>query len=156
MKVTPGLVRFAVVLLVASAAPGCAALRPPVPSSAQVQPELAIWERLSFGRNIPRGGKVSDADWAKFLAEVVTPRFPGGFAVTRGEGQWRDQASGAVVHEQNFILSLNHADDAAGDRLVEEIIAEYKRRFSQDAVFRMRLHVDATISFFGSDALPAA
>ena len=59
-----------------------------------------------------------------------------------GEGQWREP-SGTIVRERSFILELNHADDAAGDQAVLDVIAEYKRRFSQDAVFRQRSHVDA-------------
>ena len=31
------------------------------------------------------------------------------------------------------------------ESFVEEIVAEYKRRFSQEAVFRMRLHVDVRL-----------
>ncbi len=144
MRFPPALVRLVAVIMVAGALAGCATQRSAPPPSPTGLPELAIWDRLSFGRNIPRGGEVSEADWTKFLADVVTPRFPGGFAVVRGEGQWRGNA-GDIVHEQTYFLSLNHADNAAGDRLVEEIIAEYKRRFAQEAVFRMRLHVDATL-----------
>ena len=131
-------------LSAASALAGCAASRLPPPPPPSGIAALAIWDRLSFGRNIPQGGEVSEADWVKFLAEVVTPRFSNGFAVVRGEGQWREK-SGVIVHEQSFILDLNHADDPAGDRLVDEIVLEYKRRFAQEAVFRMRLHVDARL-----------
>ncbi|MGA7726722.1 MAG: DUF3574 domain-containing protein [Opitutaceae bacterium] len=144
MKTTPVLFCLVVGFFAAGALGGCATLQPSPAAPAHGVPELAIWERISFGRNIPRGGEVTEADWARFLAEVVEPRFPGGFAMIRGEGQWRSP-SGEIVREQTYFLSLNHADDAKGDRLVEEIIREYKRRFSQEAVFRMRLHVDATV-----------
>jgi hypothetical protein len=136
--------RLLVVLTAASVLTGCATPRIQPPPKAAGLPALAIWDRLSFGRSIPKGGEVTDADWAKFLAEVVTPRFPAGFGVVRSEGQWRHQ-SGDILHERSYILDLNHADDSAGDRLVDEIIMEYKRRFAQEAVFRMRLHVDARL-----------
>lgn len=136
--------RLLPVLILASvvSSGGCAT---PSPTPAVVaHPELEIWDRLSFGRRIPTtGGEVSDADWDKFLAEVVTPRFPSGFGVERSEGQWR-LPSGVIEHERGYNLSLNHADTAEADRPVQEIVTEYKRRFSQDAVFRMRIHVDAS------------
>jgi hypothetical protein len=155
MKIAAAFLRVVAVLVVASALPGCVTQRAPAPPSTGGLAELAIWDRLSFGRVIPQGGEVTEADWAKFLAEVVTPRFPNGFAVVRSEGQWRDK-SGAIIQERGYILDLNHPDDAAGDRLVEEIIAEYKRRFSQEAVFRMRLRVDARLGVERQKAEPAA
>ena len=107
-------------------------------------PARAVFDRLYCGRTIPAGGEVSDADWARFLAEVVTPRFPAGLTVLHGEGQWREP-SGAITRERSFILELNHADTGAAEQAVQELIAEYKRRFGQEAVLRMREHVDANL-----------
>ena len=114
----------------------CAAVRetPPAPApglSAQ------ILDRLYFGRSLPGGGSVSEQDWSTFLAEVVTPRFPSGLTVLRADGQWRD-ATGSIVREQSFVLELVHPDDAATERAVREIAADYKRRFAQEAVLRVR------------------
>ena len=99
-------------------------------------------DRLYFGRDIHGSGQVSEAQWAAFLAEVVTTRFPAGLTVWRSEGQWRDK-TGMIVHEPGFVLELLDPGDAASDRAVTEIIAEYKRRFEQEAVLRMRSRVDA-------------
>jgi starvation-inducible outer membrane lipoprotein len=52
---------------------GAAACRAPLKAMTQVD--------LYFGRNIPTGGEVSDAQWRQFLDEVVTPRFPDGLSV---------------------------------------------------------------------------
>jgi len=114
----------------------CAAVRetPPAPApglSAQ------ILDRLYFGRSLPGGGSVSEQDWSTFLAAVVTPRFPSGLTVLRADGQWRD-ATGSIVREQSFVLELVHPDDAATERAVREIAADYKRRFAQEAVLRVR------------------
>src|SRR5262249_11578696 len=49
-----------------------------------------VTDRIFFGRAIPGGGSVSEEEWATFLAEVVTPRFPDGLTVWRAEGQWTD------------------------------------------------------------------
>src|SRR4051812_753030 len=40
-----------------------------------------------FGRNRPGGGTVNDADWQRFLDEVVTPRFPNGLTVVDATGR---------------------------------------------------------------------
>ena len=132
------------VLAVASIFPGCAAVGPsPAPTVASPATKQ-IWDRLYFGRNIPTGGDVSDADWATFLAEVVTPRFPNGFTVLHGEGQWLGQ-SGAIARERSFILELSHPDTEAASRAVLEIAAEYKRRFAQEAVLHRREPVDTNL-----------
>jgi hypothetical protein len=90
-----------------------------------------------FGRNRPTGGTVSDADWERFLAEVVTPRFPAGLTVVDATGQWRGE-SGAVERERSEIVTVFHGGDAASRRAVAEIAAEYKIRFQQEAVLRER------------------
>ncbi len=98
-------------------------------------------DRLFFGRDIPGGGSVSEQEWATFLAEVVTPRFPDGLTVLRGEGQWRG-ANGAVVREPSFVMEIDHPPSAALDAALDEIAAEYKRRFRQEAVMRVRTRAE--------------
>jgi hypothetical protein len=90
-----------------------------------------------FGRNRPGGGAVSDAEWQTFLGEIVTPRFPSGLTVVDATGQWRG-ASGAVEQERSEIVTVFHGGDDAARRAVEEVAAEYKRRFQQEAVLRER------------------
>lgn len=92
---------------------------------------------LYFGRNRPDGGTVTDAEWHAFLDEVVTPRFPAGLTVVEASGQWKGQ-SGQVEREQAEVLTLLHSGDVATRRAVEEVAAEYKRRFHQEAVLRER------------------
>jgi hypothetical protein len=92
---------------------------------------------LYFGRNRPTGGVVSDGEWQRFLDEVVTPRFPAGLTIVAGDGQWRGQ-NGTLEHEQAEIVTLLHGGDARARRAVAEVVAEYKRRFQQEAVLRER------------------
>ena len=105
----------------------------------------AVSDRLFFGRNVPGGGTVSDAEWTAFVDSVVTPRFPDGLTIWHAQGQWRDPA-GALVRETVMVLEVLHPDDPVAERAVREIAEEYKRRFGQDAVLRaterttMRLH----------------
>jgi hypothetical protein len=138
-----GFIRM-VILSTALMAAGCTVISSGPAVAGVGSPSLAILDRLYCGRTIPSGGKVSDEAWAQFLAEVVTPRFPDGLTVLSGDGQWREP-SGTVTRERCFILELNHADTAAAEQSVLAIIIEYKRRFRQEAVLRIRTHADATL-----------
>ena len=121
-------------LAVALACAGCAA----APRSACGTGEQAmVTETLFFGTNIPGGGTVGDADWARFVAEVVTPRFPEGLTTWTATGQWRG-ASGAVEQERSHVLHLLRPDEPARATAVAEIAREYQTRFRQEAVLRER------------------
>jgi hypothetical protein len=126
------------VLLAAACTPAVRANPPAIPVVAQ---EAWIADRLYFGRSIPDGGTVSDTAWAAFLREVVTPRFPDGLTVLRGDGQWRD-STGVIVREASFVLELYHPASAEADAALDEIAAEYKRRFAQESVMRVRASAD--------------
>jgi hypothetical protein len=103
----------------------------------------AVIDRLSFGRDIPTGGTVSDSAWQVFLDQVVTPRFPGGFGVMRGEGQWR-YADGRIEREDSFHLELYEVPGKpTPDSTFEAIAREYIRRFNQEAVARSRFPVQS-------------
>jgi hypothetical protein len=137
--------------LALAAALGCAAPAPapapvpasapaPVASAARCEPgdSALVREVIYFGRNRPEGGVVSDAEWRGYLDSVVTPRFPDGLTVVEAHGQWRGRG-GAVEREQAEVLTLFHPDDAVSRRAVDELAAEYKRRFGQEAVLRERV-----------------
>jgi len=96
----------------------------------------AVQELLYFGTETPSGHVTPEA-WAQFLSETVTPRFPEGLSAWQASGQWRS-ASGEVIREPSYILSLVHPDDAAPSKAVQEIIASYKTRFRQEAVLRVK------------------
>lgn len=128
----------AIPLVLALLAGACApAARANPPAGAPAAGDAWITDRMYFGRDIPGGGMVSDTAWAAFLGDVVTPRFPAGLTAWSVEGQWRD-ASGAVVREPSFIVELLHPLSAETDAAVQQIAEEYKRRFNQEAVMRVR------------------
>ncbi len=82
---------------------------------------------LWFGANIPDGREVWTEDWESFLADSVTPHFPG-FTVTSGDGYWKGKP------EFVRVLTLL-SDDSDGFRNQVRMIAEhYKTRFEQEAV----------------------
>jgi hypothetical protein len=104
---------------------------------------------LYFGRNRPAGVVVTDAEWQTFLDQVVTPRFPAGLTVISASGQWRGH-TGQVERERAGILTLFHAGDEPARRAVEDVMAEYKRRFQQEAVLRERT---TTCARFGTRSM---
>lgn len=102
----------------------------------------SIHDSLYFGTAKP-GGTVTTEEWAGFLGNTVTPRFPQGLTAWQASGQWRG-ADGAIVQEASHVLDLVHPDDAASEQRVLEIVAEYKSRFQQEAVLRVKTHACAS------------
>jgi len=98
---------------------------------------VLVRETLYFGRNRPDGGTVSDAEWQRFLSEVVTPRFPQGLTGMEATGEWQGTAGG-VEQERSDIVTVLHPSDERAQQSVREIAQEYKRRFQQEAVLRER------------------
>jgi hypothetical protein len=124
-----------------SASPSAPAPAPaPAASAVRCDPgdSALVRDVIYFGRNRPHGGVVSDVEWRSYLDSVVTPRFPEGLTVVEARGQWRGRG-GAVEREQAEVLTLFHPDDAVSRRAVDELAAEYKRRFGQEAVLRERV-----------------
>lgn len=123
-----------VLLLIASLV-GCGTMNV-APCSGDGQ--LVLHELLYFGTEKPTG-YVTPEDWAEFLSEIVTPRFPNGFSAWQASGRWRS-ASGEVSREPSYVLNLVHPDDAVPNKAVQEIIASYKMRFRQEAVLRLKAY----------------
>ena len=99
--------------------------------------QKVVTERLYFGRNIGNELGVTDSAWSAFVREVVSVRLPAGFTVWRGEGQWRG-ATG-ITRESTFVLEVVHPVQAAAtDSALAGIIGEYKHRFNQESVMRVR------------------
>lgn len=104
--------------------------------------ERSVQSTLSFGMNSKDGSGVSDQEWASFLETVVTPRFPDGFTVLTGYGQWRNGRSQKIVVESSKVLILTHLDNRKTAERINEIKAAYVRRFRQDAVFHTRTAIE--------------
>ena len=105
--------------------------------------ERSVRTELYFGRNITGGGTVSDEDWDKFLADVVTPKFPSGLTVMDGAGQFRAD-SGEIEREASKILILIYPkkDRKAANLKIEKIRAAYMKTFRQTSVLRADSRVD--------------
>jgi hypothetical protein len=102
--------------------------------SAPLKPALEI--DLYFGRDKQAGGEVSEAEWAQFLAEIVTPRFPDGLSVLNVEGQARDPSGGRIVRERTKLVVVVVFDAPAHRARVREVVEAYNQRFGQHGVFR--------------------
>jgi hypothetical protein len=101
-----------------------------------------VTERLYCGRSIPDGGMVSDEEWTRFVAEVVTPRFPDGLTIWRADGQWREGTE--IIREPVMVIEVLHAGDPASRAKIEQIAQEYRTRFRQSAVLRVTVPARAT------------
>ncbi|RST54186.1 DUF3574 domain-containing protein [Variovorax sp. DXTD-1] len=118
---------------------GCSTLPTAPGSSTACAAGFDAFERdtLYFGRAIPAGGQVSNAQWAAFLDAVVTPAFPKGLTVIGAAGQWRG-TSGNVVREPSKLVVLLHPRSADDDAAIARIIDIYRQRFGQEAVLQER------------------
>jgi hypothetical protein len=89
---------------------------------------------LFFGRSIKGRAPLSDAEWAQFAADTITPNFPDGFTVFDGDGQWQNPQTGHIGRERTKILLIaaNRSPELAG-RLAA-VIDAYKTRFHQQSV----------------------
>jgi len=90
---------------------------------------------LVFGRNIGTVLGVTEAEWRAFLDAEVTPRFPDGFTVLDGRGQWREGSGIVREPSKKLVVALG---DEARDRVELAAVAEaYKARFRQQSVLTM-------------------
>ena len=128
--------RCAFAAALAIAIVGCASVRPHACPDGE---PFSVQDSLYFG-TIKPSGTVTQEEWAEFLRDTVTPRFPQGLTVWPAAGQWRG-ADGALVREASHVLVLIHPDDAASESAVREIVAAYKQRFEQEAVLRVTAQV---------------
>lgn len=98
---------------------------------------------LYFGLDLPEGGAVSEDQWAGFLADAVTPRFPDGFTVLDAYGQWRDPGipDTPVVREATRVIIIVHPQTADADQAIAEIKSLYKTSFGQKSVFHTEAQV---------------
>lgn len=102
----------------------------------------AVEVNLYFGRDKPAGGEVSDAEWAAFVADTVTPRFPAGLTVIDARGQHRDPA-GVIGSERTKLVVVVVYDAPAHRARVASIVETYTKRFGQHEVFRVEQRVCA-------------
>lgn len=126
--------------LLALLALGACATPPEAACRAPLKPAIEV--ELYFGRDIGGRAEVSDADWAKFLADDVTPRFPDGLSVSDVAGQYREPG-GRIVQERSKRLVVVVFEGAVPAGKIEAIVDTYKTRFSQHSILRVERAVCA-------------
>ena len=89
---------------------------------------------LFFGRAMKGRASVSDAEWAEFAAQTVTPNFPDGFTVFDGEGQWRNPQTGQIADARTKILLIAAERTPDLAQRLSALIDAYKGRFHQQSV----------------------
>jgi hypothetical protein len=114
---------------------GCSAVREPACAPGE---QRSVSELLYFG-TARQTGVVSAEEWSDFLRSVVTPRFPQGLSAWPAAGQWQS-VDGSLTRENSFVLNLVHPESEAAERAVQDVVAEYKSRFQQEAVLRVKSH----------------
>jgi hypothetical protein len=80
-------------------------------------------------------GAVPQQDWDAFLAEIVTPKFPGGLTVLDAGGQWRGR-DGTIHKVPTRILVVLHPGTLETSRALDDIRHEFKSRFHDESVLR--------------------
>jgi Protein of unknown function (DUF3574) len=103
---------------------------------------------LYFGMNKPGGIPITDEEWSKFLSDEVTARFPDGFTVLDGYGQWKNK-EGKIAKEKSKVLIVLYkkAELKAASAKLDEIRTAYIKAFQQQSVLRMDIVQTVRVSF---------
>lgn len=99
----------------------------------------AVQVDLYFGL-ATKDREIDETEWAAFLSEEVTPRFPAGLSVLDVAGQYHD-AKGRVTRERSKLLVVIVPDASRHLAKVQAIVDIYRTRFSQLSV----LHVERAV-----------
>jgi hypothetical protein len=89
-----------------------------------------------------------DEEWSNFLSDEVTARFPDGFTVVDGYGQWKNK-EGKIVKEKSKVLIVLYkkAELKAASAKLDEIRTAYNKAFQQQSVLRMDIVQTVRVSF---------
>jgi hypothetical protein len=87
-----------------------------------------------FGRKIVDRIAVTEDEWAEFVDQEITPRFPDGLTVFSAAGQWRDNVTNKIVREPSKIVLIVLPGKTEDLARIYEIAQAYKTRFKQPSV----------------------
>jgi Protein of unknown function (DUF3574) len=124
---------FAVGALLLSLLAGQAAAAPEVACPLPGQKQMLVVQ-LFFGQSVKDRRPVSDKEWRSFLARAVTPRFPDGFTVYDGYGQWMNPQTQSIGREKTKVVVIATEDTPALRTRIEELSGIYRTRFHQHSV----------------------
>lgn len=130
----------AAAILSALASSGCASL--PLACIPPARPMVSA--EILFGRNIGTTLGVSEAAFARFVAEEVTPRFPDGLTIVDARGQYRDAERSRLIREPSKIVLITFTDEPQKRAALDAVAEAYKARFRQRSVLTTVRSVCAT------------
>jgi len=115
---------------------GRGVIQRPVPAGARTGALPFVRTELYFGTASPNG-IVTEMEFHHFVDQHVTPRFPRGLTLLKGDGQFPSEDT--VIKEQTFILILLYPYDTLdeGFRQIERIRSLYRKEFGQQSVLRV-------------------
>lgn len=87
---------------------------------------------LFFGRSIGSRLGVTDRLWQAYVDGELTPRFPGGFTVSDGKGQWREGRANMREASKIVVLVAPDSPDLRGR--IAAAVDIYVKRFKQKSV----------------------
>ena len=124
-----------------------AVVRRPIPRGAPNQTLHFARTELFFGTAKP-DGVVTEEEFLAFLDAEVTPRFPDGLTLLRGDGQFRGE-DGVIVKEQSFVLILLYPLEGfrESNGKIDSIRQLYKAMFQQESVLRVDDPLAVRVSF---------
>ena len=93
-----------------------------------------VESRLYFGTIGSDNSHVGKAEWKAFVADDIAPRFPKGFTVLKGQGQWRDEDGKTVIEDTRILIIVHEKTEKAAKDLAA-IKYDYTQRFKQRSVF---------------------
>ncbi|MCC6329913.1 MAG: DUF3574 domain-containing protein [Acidobacteria bacterium] len=118
------------------------------PSPAAAKAERYYRTELYFGRSKADGTIVSEEEWRAFLADIVTPRFPEGFTVLHGFGQYREAGGRIILEPSEVLIVLYSSRSKKKSRAkLEEVRAAYIKKFDQESVLRVDMPKRVTVFF---------
>jgi hypothetical protein len=107
-----------------------------IPAGARSESRPFARTELYFGTARP-GGAITDAEFHDFIDRHVTPRFPQGLTLLKGDGRFPSE--GTVIKELSFVVILLYPYDTfdEGSRHIERIRKRYCEEFGQQSVLRV-------------------
>jgi len=124
-----------------------AVVRRPIPQGALNQILHFARTELFFGTAKPDGA-VTEEEFLAFLDTEITPRFPDGLTLLKGDGQFRGE-DGVIIKEDSFLLILLYPLESfrESSRKINAIRRLYKMQFQQESVLRVDDPFAVRVSF---------
>jgi hypothetical protein len=122
-------------------------MRRPIPAAALRGSVDFARTELYFGTARP-DGVVTDQEFREFLDRIITPRFPDGLTLLKGDGQFSD-SEGDIIKEESFVLILLYPLEEfhESSRRINAIREHYKDEFEQESVLRVDDPFAVRVSF---------